>query len=48
MACALLADDDRRYQEASLGAAKILGLPREKIIGRKPDDSVEPGFKPVI
>jgi formate hydrogenlyase transcriptional activator len=44
----LLADDDRRYQEASVGAAKLLGLPREKIIGRTLDDFVEPSFKPVI
>ena len=44
----LLADDDRRYQEASVGASKLLGLPREKIIGRTLDDFVEPSFKPVI
>jgi formate hydrogenlyase transcriptional activator len=44
----LLADDDRRYQEASVGATKLLGLPREKIIGRTLDDFVEPSFKPVI
>jgi len=44
----LLADDDRRHQEASVGAAKLLGLPREKIIGRTLDDFVEPSFKPVI
>jgi formate hydrogenlyase transcriptional activator len=44
----LLADDDRRYQEASAGAAKLLGIPREKIIGRTLDEFVEPSFKPVI
>jgi formate hydrogenlyase transcriptional activator len=43
-----VADDDRRHQEASVGAAKLLGLPREKIIGRTLDDFVEPSFKPVI
>jgi PAS domain-containing protein len=30
----LLADNDRHYLEASAGASKLLGLPREKIIGR--------------
>jgi formate hydrogenlyase transcriptional activator len=34
----LIADDDRRYQEASIGASKLLGLPRQKIIGRSLDD----------
>jgi formate hydrogenlyase transcriptional activator len=44
----LLADDDRRYKEASIGAGKLLGLPREKIVGQSVDDFVEPTFKPVI
>src|ERR1700683_4096798 len=44
----LLADDDRQYREASVGASKLLGLPREKIIGRSLDDFAEPSFKPVI
>ncbi|MGD1097920.1 MAG: PAS domain-containing protein [Bryobacteraceae bacterium] len=44
----LLADNDRRYREASVGASKLLGLPREKIIGRSLDDFAEPDFKPVI
>jgi formate hydrogenlyase transcriptional activator len=44
----LLADNDRRYLEASVGASKLLGLPREKIIGRSLDDFAEPSFKPVI
>jgi PAS domain S-box-containing protein len=44
----LLADDERRYREASIGASKLLGLPREKIIGRSLDDFAEPSFKPVI
>src|ERR1700683_1569633 len=44
----LLADDDRRYREASIGASKLLGLPREKIIGRSLDDFAEPSFRPVI
>jgi len=44
----LLADDDRRYREASIGASKLLGLPREKIIGRSLDDFAAPAIKPVI
>ncbi len=31
-----------------MGASKLLGLPREKIIGRRLDDFAEPTFKPVI
>ena len=44
----LLADDDRQYTEASVGASKLLGLPRAKIIGRSLDDFAAPGFKPVL
>src|SRR5678815_3165170 len=44
----LLADNDRQSHEASVGASKLLGLPREKIIGRSLDDFAEPGFRPVI
>jgi len=44
----LLADNDRQSHEASVGASKLLGLPREKIIGRSLDDFAEPSFKPVI
>jgi PAS domain S-box-containing protein len=44
----LLTDDDRRYREASIGASKLLGLPREKMIGHRLDDFTEPSFKPVI
>jgi formate hydrogenlyase transcriptional activator len=44
----LVADDDRRYQEASVGASKLFGLPREKIIGRSLDDFTEPDVRPVI
>ncbi len=44
----LIADDDRRYRDASFGASKLLGIPREKIIGRSLDDFAEPSFKPLI
>ena len=44
----LLADNERRYLEASVGASKLFGLPREKMIGRSLDDFAEPNFKPVI
>jgi formate hydrogenlyase transcriptional activator len=44
----LLADNDRHSRDASVGASKLLGLPREKIIGRSLDDFAEPSFKPVI
>jgi len=44
----LLTDNDRHYQDASVGAGKLLGLPREKIIGRSLDDFAEPSLKPVI
>jgi formate hydrogenlyase transcriptional activator len=30
----LITDDDRNYREASIGAGKLLGLPREEVIGR--------------
>jgi formate hydrogenlyase transcriptional activator len=44
----LITDDERRYRDASVGASKLLGLPRERIIGRSLDDFAEPSFKPVI
>jgi PAS domain S-box-containing protein len=47
-ASVLLADDDRRYLEASFGAGKLFGHPREKLIGRKLDEFLDPGFQPVV
>jgi formate hydrogenlyase transcriptional activator len=44
----LIADNDRNSLEASVGTGKLLGLPREKIVGRKLDDFAEPRFKPQI
>jgi PAS domain S-box-containing protein len=44
----LIADNDRHYRDASSGAGKLLGLPRENIIGRSLDDFVEPSFKPQV
>ena len=44
----LIADNDRNYRDASAGAGKILGLPRDKIIGCRLDDFSSPGFKPQI
>ncbi len=44
----LLADDDRRSHEASAGAGRLLGIPREKIIGRSIDDFAKPGAKHLI
>jgi len=47
-ASVLLTDDDRRYREASVGAAKLLGRPRQEIIGRSLDDFAVPAIKPAI
>ncbi len=44
----LIADDDRHYREASIGAGKLLGLPREEIIGRSLDDFAVPGTKATV
>lgn len=44
----LLADNDRNYREASVGASLLLGVPREKIIGQTLDDFAEPAMKPII
>jgi formate hydrogenlyase transcriptional activator len=44
----LIADNDRKNVDASVGAAKLLGLSRDKIIGNKIDDFAAPAFKPEI
>ena len=44
----LIADNERQYRDASSGAGKLLGLPREQIIGRRLDDFADPAFRPQI
>src|SRR5438309_4516364 len=44
----LLADNERHSLDASSGAGKLLGVPREEIIGRSLDDFTDPSFKPQI
>jgi len=44
----LIADNDRHSLDASSGAGKLLGVPRDKIIGRTLDDFADPSFKPQI
>ena len=44
----LIADNDGNYRDASAGASKLLGLPREKIVGHQIDDFAPPGFKPRV
>ena len=44
----LVVDDDGQYRDASVGAAKLLGVPREKLIGQQIGDFTEAAFKPVV
>jgi PAS domain S-box-containing protein len=44
----LVADNNRNYREASVGAARLLGVPREKLLGHQLDDFAEPAFKPIV
>ncbi len=44
----LIADDEGNYQEASTGASKLLGVPRDKIIGRQMKDFAEPSLRPQV
>ena len=44
----LIADNDRTYRDASCGAGRLFGLPRNRIIGRRLDDFAEPSFRPQI
>ena len=45
---ALLADNDRQYRDANLGASKILGMPIEELAGRKLEDFAAPGERPQL
>ena len=44
----LIADDDGNYRDASAGAGKLLGLPRDAIIGRQIDDFAPPALRPQV
>ena len=44
----LVTDDEGNTREASIGVGKLLGVPREKIIGRPVGDFALPGSKPEI
>jgi PAS domain S-box-containing protein len=44
----VIADVERTSREVSVGVGKLLGLPRENIIGRKLDDFVAPSVKPRV
>ncbi|MEO5923673.1 MAG: sigma 54-interacting transcriptional regulator [Bryobacteraceae bacterium] len=44
----LIADSDRHYKDASSGAGRLLGVPREALIGRNMDEFVFPEFKPKV
>ena len=44
----LIADNERIYRDASVGASELLGLSRDKIIGQRMDDFADPSFKPQI
>src|ERR1700680_599142 len=41
----LMADDDRHCLDASSAAGKLLGLSKDKIIGRRIDDLLNPSFQ---
>ena len=44
----LITDNERKYRDASTGAGRLLGLPRDKVIGRRLDDFADPAFRPRI
>ena len=44
----LVTNDERVSLDASVGAGKLLGLPRERIIGRRLDDFAESDFRQAI
>lgn len=44
----LIMDDDRNSCDASAGAGRLLGIPRNKIIGQRIDDFADPNFRTQI
>lgn len=44
----LIADDNRTYRHANAAASRLLGLPPDKIIGRRMDDFADPSFQPQL
>src|ERR1022692_3698205 len=44
----LVTDDDGNTRDASIGVGKLLGLPREKRVGRPVDDFAPPASNPQI
>jgi formate hydrogenlyase transcriptional activator len=44
----LITDDGRRNLEANSGAARLLGVSPDRIVGRRIDDFVDPNFRPEI
>ena len=44
----LITDDERNSKEASVGAAKLLGIPRKSVIGRQLDEFADPNLKPEV
>ena len=44
----LVADDEGKSRDASVGASKLLGLPREKIVGNPIDAFADPASRPQV
>ena len=40
----LITDDERNCRDTSCGTGKLLGLPLDRVIGRKFDEFVDPGW----
>lgn len=44
----VITDDEARYQEASAGVARLLGIPRQNLQGHTLQDFAPPAMKPVV
>jgi len=44
----VITDDERKYRDLSVGASKLLGAPREKIIGRTLEDFAPPVWQELL